>query len=435
VFHHVDHKLRFICGKSSSYETKLSCEEKQPAVGNGSQWSIEPKCATVCLLSILLCAIAFSYYRGLLSIWFVFCFIMSQRLFNCTVCGRGFKRKYHLERHMLSHSDFKPYTCELCGQGYKRKEKLDRHSLKHLGNMSFACPNCQQRFSSHQGLQEHMTTHIKQETGTAALALAAAGGAALVRVSTANMPANISTASTSSEEERISLLSRCCDVCGKVFAKKDHLSRHKAIHSDVRAFKCHLCDMAFKRKDKLTSHLNTHGVSHLVQCNLCGKHFQHEQSLNLHMRKVHLTPMDSAAIRGQLQRAAGKNPLVCDLCFSGFTRKYHLDRHRAASHGGLKPHICPECGQGFTRKDHMERHMLTHLGLKPFACTHLGCDKTFRRKETLSVHLATHQSNGKPPFPCLYCERRFATPKSRSAHMQKHVEGARSVMEIIVEEC
>ena len=348
-----------------------------------------------------------------------------------------------MERHMLSHSDFKPYTCELCGQGYKRKEKLDRHTLKHLGNMSFACPSCDKRFSSQHGLQEHMVTHMKQEPGAfgraealARVGLSPVGAFALTVAQPILTNLTMPASASASEEDRNSLLSRCCDICGKVFAKKDHLSRHKATHSDVRAFKCHICDMAFKRKDKLTSHLNTHGISNLVPCTLCGKHFQHQQSLALHMRRVHMDQTNDAAIRGEIQRAiASGKSFVCEFCFCGFTRKYHLDRHRAASHGGLKPHICPECGQGFTRKDHMERHLLTHLGLKPFVCTHLGCDKSFRRKETLSVHLAAHQSNGMPPYKCLYCDRRFATPKSRAAHMQKHVDGVRSVMEIVVEEC
>ena len=351
------------------------------------------------------------------------CFtVFVSRSFNCTVCGRGFKRKYHLERHMLSHSDFKPFTCELCGQGYKRKEKLDRHSLKH-GNMSFACPSCPHLMNSQQELHRHMVLHMKQEPGAVTFARAVAGAP----------PLGSSTPSTS-KEDRISLLPFTCDVCDKVFTKRDHLTRHKNTHTDIRAFKCHVCDLTFKRKDKLTSHLKMHGPIN-VPCNLCGKSFHHQQSLLIHMRKAHVTQADSAAVKEEIQRviASGKS-FVCEFCFCGFTRKYHLDRHRAASHGGLKPHLCPECGQGFTRKDHMERHLLTHLGLKPFSCTHFGCDKSFRRKESLSVHLATHESDGKPPFPCVYCDRRFATPKSRAAHMQKHVDGVRSVMEIVVDE-
>jgi len=337
-----------------------------------------------------------------------------QRSLSCTTCGRAFKRKYHLDRHMLSHSDWKPFSCQVCGQGYKRREKLDRHLLKHLSNlptMSFRCPSCDGTFLSQQLLHDHMKTHMKQEAEE--------------------------SGSASSSVGNDSNFACVCNVCGKSFSKKDHLKRHKAIHSDSRPFTCHICAMAFKRKDKLTSHLNSHGISNLLPCSICGKHFLNKQSLDIHMRKTHMST-DNAVVKEEVQRAlANGKSFVCEFCYQGFTRKYHLDRHRAASHGGVKPHACPECGQGFTRKDHMERHLLTHLGLKPFSCSR--CNKTFRRKETLAVHKASHDSNGQPPFPCLYCEQRFATPKSRAAHMQRHVdahaERVASVMEIVVEEC
>ncbi|KAF2713327.1 hypothetical protein K504DRAFT_498142 [Pleomassaria siparia CBS 279.74] len=45
----------------------------------------------------------------------------------CSYCGQGFKRDEHLERHILTHINVRPFRCPECRLGFKRKDLLRRH--------------------------------------------------------------------------------------------------------------------------------------------------------------------------------------------------------------------------------------------------------------------------------------------------------------------
>ncbi|KAF2795031.1 hypothetical protein K505DRAFT_348910 [Melanomma pulvis-pyrius CBS 109.77] len=45
----------------------------------------------------------------------------------CSYCGQGFKRDEHLERHILTHTNVRPFRCPECRVAFKRKDLLRRH--------------------------------------------------------------------------------------------------------------------------------------------------------------------------------------------------------------------------------------------------------------------------------------------------------------------
>ncbi|KAI8900376.1 hypothetical protein BC833DRAFT_515311, partial [Globomyces pollinis-pini] len=73
-------------------------------------------------------------------------------------------------------------------------------------------------------------------------------------------------------------------------------------------------------------------------------------------------------------------------CSKIYTRAYTLKLHISASHHHLKPFECTHngCEQKFARKHDLIRHCKTHLNERLFECQ--DCNRKFRRKDHLMMH-------------------------------------------------
>ncbi|KAF2667195.1 hypothetical protein BT63DRAFT_375638 [Microthyrium microscopicum] len=78
----------------------------------------------------------------------------------CTYCGQSFTRDEHLERHILTHTNIKPFKCFTCHMSFARRDLLQRHYTVHgknqengegvpsimvpksAGRTPIACTNC-----------------------------------------------------------------------------------------------------------------------------------------------------------------------------------------------------------------------------------------------------------------------------------------------------
>lgn len=45
----------------------------------------------------------------------------------CVVCRKSFVRKYDLKRHMMTHTNSKPFSCQLCSEKFRNKSGLAQH--------------------------------------------------------------------------------------------------------------------------------------------------------------------------------------------------------------------------------------------------------------------------------------------------------------------
>lgn len=82
--------------------------------------------------------------------------------FECTLCGRSFKRQDKLRRHYQEVHDGirEEHQCPACEKKFHRKYKLNRHiSEVHRAGKPFLCPYCRREFarewSYHQHLQKY----------------------------------------------------------------------------------------------------------------------------------------------------------------------------------------------------------------------------------------------------------------------------------------
>ncbi|KAJ6643941.1 Specificity protein transcription factor 3 [Pseudolycoriella hygida] len=77
-----------------------------------------------------------------------------------------------------------------------------------------------------------------------------------------------------------------CEVCEKVFKRKEHLAQHMKLHLGLRPFKCEEvnCNKAFSRKEHLMRHVISHTGKKMFSCEFCHKLFSRKDNLNKHRR-------------------------------------------------------------------------------------------------------------------------------------------------------
>ncbi|XP_068112262.1 oocyte zinc finger protein XlCOF7.1-like isoform X3 [Hyperolius riggenbachi] len=114
-----------------------------------------------------------------------------------------------------------------------------------------------------------------------------------------------------------------CLECGKCFAFKSKLVRHRVIHSGVQPYQCSECGKWFKQRAYLNEHQKMHSGEFLFACSECGKRF---------------------------------------------SRKLFLLNH-ARRHTGEKPFSCSECGKRFGHMKSLIAHRKVHTGQMSFFCS------------------------------------------------------------------
>lgn len=82
-----------------------------------------------------------------------------RRKFSCCHCGKSFKTKSHLQRHILTHTGEKPYTCNRCDCRFNQSSSLRNHVIAiHTKEYPHTCNNCRKGFLMPAVLQKHLQT-------------------------------------------------------------------------------------------------------------------------------------------------------------------------------------------------------------------------------------------------------------------------------------
>lgn len=78
----------------------------------------------------------------------------------CEICGHGTQIQSMLKRHMIVHSDEKPYKCDKCDYSCRRPGQLYYHKRYHHENEKpHLCSECGKSFLSNAKLQLHAASH------------------------------------------------------------------------------------------------------------------------------------------------------------------------------------------------------------------------------------------------------------------------------------
>ena len=131
------------------------------------------------------------------------------------VCQKQFRSVGNLKRHLLIHTEEKPFSCEICAKCFRTSDEIKKHTLVHTREKPYSCSVCQKQFKQSCHLGRHMLIHsgVKQHA---------------------------------------------CVICEKKFTQPEGLRSHMLLHTGAKPFCCDSCGETFKRRWQLTAHMATH---------------------------------------------------------------------------------------------------------------------------------------------------------------------------------
>ncbi|KAJ2778619.1 Heat shock transcription factor [Coemansia javaensis] len=194
------------------------------------------------------------------------------RQFRCGVhsCAATFKRPEHLKRHMLTHTQSRPYCCSVrgCGKRFGRRDNYVTHTRKHEAASS--SPPSPSSSASPPATTARAATPLEPLDLLAYASLRAdmpppspAADVPSPPADNAPSPSPQAAADASSPPPADPAAPDpakpfACSLCDSRFGRMEHVKRHQLVHTGERQHECPVCCKPFARKDNMVQHMRSH---------------------------------------------------------------------------------------------------------------------------------------------------------------------------------
>ncbi|XP_064156048.1 zinc finger protein 1035 isoform X1 [Anguilla rostrata] len=239
--------------------------------------------------------------------------------YKCRFCTKSFMKARNLRRHILTHTEVKPYRCKTCESCFRRYDHLKLHQNR--------CKGKRQRL-------EVRILKLNLED---------------LRKDWQNNPDGIKAKEGEMAE---------CMSCDKCFSSKINLARHVALcHTTVKPFSCKYCSTSFSQESTLKKHN--------LKCNgrtiSSSQLWSSQQEIKTHSPRESGTGKpcrETSKLLIRIQRHySDKRKYVCAYCPRRFRNQEQMIVHTRL-HTGEKPFGCANCGERFIRRDYLMRHLI-----------------------------------------------------------------------------
>ncbi|KAJ2082504.1 hypothetical protein H4R24_001530 [Coemansia sp. RSA 988] len=286
------------------------------------------------------------------------------RQYRCGVhkCAALFKRPEHLKRHMLTHTQVRPFRCEArgCGKRFSRRDNYTTHARKHEpGNARFtehhstSWPSQSPRLSPSSASSRYAASDIADTSEGDS-----AGGSG---ANTPQPPAAISSIFGLLNQD-VPSTAAWTVTCG-VDSQNTEPHPRDAEETPVTPAPAHAEPQSL-RSLELLAYATVHATS-----------------------TPSLEPQQQPTLQPPQRASAG--PATPETAAEGVSAVATVATTVSTAGDPSKPFMCPMCDSRFGRLEHVKRHQLVHTGERQFECP--ACNKSFARKDNMVQHLRAHQ--------------------------------------------
>ena len=390
--------------------------------------------------------------------------------FKCNLCEIFYPSKSYLKKHVKNHFRTEAFSCDVdkCSKSFARKSTLADHKKRvHDKILSFKCPVCGKGFFGKKDKQQHILIHDEARQNRE-------------RILPKTMLHLLNEVDKFNFDGREIFSDTVCDLCGKIFEKKNEVKRHKngSVHNQrASIFTCKMpgCTVSYSDQSSLYNHMMHHNNKKEVKIesvyvkegeanvskdsktsdgfrwgNIIATPVEIEVSSVVDDRQKNLK-VNKSEKHDKNKEEIGANifSFQCRYCPIKFDSVAEMKKHcmlhvyiqnkdesdesvtmtENINYSKIDPEdrgiLCHLCNKYLSTKEALEIHKLVHVERFTYSCDYSKCSLEFQSKKSLNTHQEEYHKADTTPdvsklHPCLDCGKTFDRKNQLERHKQKH---------------